>query len=442
MSINVAVIGTGYVGLVSGACLADLGNNIFCIDNNKEKISSLKKGDIPIYEPGLDEVIRRNVDAGRLSFSCSIEDSIGKIDAVLIAVGTPTNSKTGEADTSYVFAAVEEIAEKLKKSVVFITKSTVPVGTGKAITKLIKDIRPDLDCCVVSNPEFLREGSAVYDFMNPDRIIVGTEDDIGRELMQKLYQPLVGKGQPLLFTNIPSAELIKYSSNAFLATKIAFINEIADMCEKTGANIDLVSKGMGMDSRIGPDYLKVGPGFGGSCFPKDTMALVSMAKQNGSSAKIVDSVIKSNEKRKIDMAEKVIAAFDGDVRGKSIAVLGLTFKANTDDMRDSASLIIIPELLKKGAILKLYDPEGMPQAKKILDDFNSNKELLWCDSAQEAVADSDAVVIVTEWNEFINIDLGWLKGQLKQPLLIDLRNLFSISEMKTLGFKYISLGRN
>lgn len=441
MSVRILVVGTGYVGLVSGACLADLGSEVICVDKNSAKIDTLKAGDVPIYEPGLQEIITRNVDSGRLSFAYAADECLNSIDAVLIAVGTPTDPEGGKADTSFVFSAIEELLEKLEHPVVFITKSTVPVGTGKKIAALIQEKRPDLPCSVVSNPEFLREGSAIYDFLHPDRIIVGTNDKKGRELLQEIYEPLVGRGQALLFTDIASAELIKYASNAFLATKIAFVNEVSDMCERTGADIDLVTKGMGMDQRIGSAYMQVGPGFGGSCFPKDTRALASMAAEYGSDLQIVSSVISSNESRKNSMASKVSAALDGNVKGKTIAMLGLTFKANTDDMRESASLSIIPQLVQEGARLKLYDPEGMEQAKEALLREGLETQLIWAETMEDCVSKADAVVIVTEWPEFQDMDMAWLKHQLTTPLVIDLRNLFSPKEMKLAGFKYISLGR-
>jgi UDPglucose 6-dehydrogenase len=436
VSAKVVVIGTGYVGLVSGACLADLGNRIVCIDKDHTKIDALRSGIIPIYEPGLEEVITRNVEAGRISFEYEPDEALNDTDAVLLAVGTPTDSETGRADLRYVFGAVEEVISKLSKPIVFITKSTVPVGTGSRILDLIKNKRPDLDCCVVSNPEFLREGSAVYDFMHPDRIIVGTHDEVGQQLMQTLYQPLVGRGYPLLFTNIPTAELIKYASNAFLATKIAFINEVADICEGTGAQVDLVTKGMGMDERIGGKYMQPGPGFGGSCFPKDTLALTHIANDAQAPSQIVDAVIASNDDRKKRMVEKIVAAFGGDVKGKRVAILGLTFKANTDDMRYSASLVIIPALVEAGAEVRVYDPQGMKQAKMLLD-----QDISWCLTKNEALSGADGAVIVTEWDEFLEIDLLELKAQLASPLLVDLRNLFPSEEMKAHGFTYVSIGR-
>jgi UDPglucose 6-dehydrogenase len=439
MTASILVIGTGYVGLVSGACLADLGNNVICIDNNQSKIDQLHQGAVPIYEPGLEEVIARNVTAGRLSFDSKLGYHLESVDAILIAVGTPTDPESGKADTSYVFAALETVLAQLTKPVVFITKSTVPVGTGKKIAQTIQEKRPDLACSVVSNPEFLREGSAIYDFLHPDRIIVGTNDEQGRTLLQRIYEPLVGRGQALLFTDIASAELIKYTSNAFLATKIAFINEVADMCESTGANIDLVTKGMGMDKRIGNAYMSVGPGYGGSCFPKDTRALVSMAKDHGNDLQIVPSVIASNEARKTAMATKIITACGGDISGKTIAILGLTFKANTDDMRDSASLAIIPALVAKGAKLKLYDPQGMEQAKTLLGDIAT--KVTWCDCVDGCVAQADALVIITEWPEFSAIDPAWLKTQLSTPLVVDLRNIYDPEIMRDNGFSYLSLGR-
>lgn len=435
---KIAVIGTGYVGLVSGTCLAELGHKVVCIDNNKAKIAQLVQGHIPIYEPGLEALVRKHEASGRLSFSDQLAHAVQDVEVVILAVGTPTNEKTGRADLTYVFAAAKEVARAITKPTLIVVKSTVPVGTGQHVFKILRKYNPSVLCQVASNPEFLREGSAVEDFLKPERIIVGTVDDVAKETMNLLYEPLIQQGYPLLHTNIVTSELIKYASNAFLATKIAFANEMADICEGSGANIELVVKGMGMDARIGSQYMKPAPGYGGSCFPKDTLALTSIAKDAGSTASIVEAVIRSNGKRKYQMANKVAAAFDGKLKKKTLAILGLTFKANTDDMRYSPSLPLIEQLLKKGAHLKLYDPVGMQEAKKII---GNSKQIQWCKSLDEATAGADGCVIVTEWDEFKQMSLTRLKTAMAGLVLIDLRNILAPDVVKDAGFDYVSIGR-
>lgn len=433
---KLVVIGTGYVGLVSGACLSELGNNVICVDKDESKINKLLKGQIPIYEPGLETIVERNLASGRLAFTTNLKEALKGADCVLLAVGTPTDEEKGRADLSFIFAATEEVAKHLEKSLVVITKSTVPVGTGKKVYNLLREKRPDLDCHVVSNPEFLREGSAVEDFMKPDRIIIGVECETGKDIAQRLYQKLIGEGYPVLFTNIPTAELIKYSSNAYLAMKIAYANEIADVCEGVGANVELVIKGMGMDKRIGAKHMKPGPGYGGSCFPKDTLALTGIAEDAGFPVQIVEAVIKSNEQRKERMADKIIKAVGGDVKNKKIAILGLTFKANTDDMRYSPSLSIIPKLLDAGARVSAYDPVGMDESKKFLQ-----RNIEYCSNAISAIKGADAMAIITEWDEFRHLDLNKVKKSLKGPVIVDLRNIFDQEKVEEAGLKYFSIGK-
>lgn len=432
------VIGTGYVGLVTGACLADLGCKVTCVDTNEQKIAMLLQGEIPIYEPGLQEVVQRNQAIGLLSFSADIYEAIEEADNVFLAVGTPTDETNGSADLSYIFKAVEMIADNITKDCVVIVKSTVPVGTGAKIKEIFLQKCPEFEVNVVSNPEFLREGSAVKDFMEPDRIIVGTNSGKARETMRRLYWNLIDRNVPIVFTDVQTSELIKYASNAFLATKIAFINEMADLCEKTGANIEDVAKGMGMDKRIGMKYLLPGPGFGGSCFPKDTLALDYMAKQAGVPSQIVDSVILSNNQRKQSMAEKVLTSYGESIKGKTVAILGTAFKANTDDMRYSASIDIIQRLHKEGAKIKAYDPVAIEEAKQVF----SNVIIEWCQSSEGALAESDVAVIITEWDEFKQIDLAEVKNIMNRPLIVDLRNLLSPSIMEKHGFEYVSIGRD
>lgn len=437
---KLVIIGTGYVGLVSGACFADIGHEVVCVDKDASKIATLQAGGIPIYEPGLEELVQKNVKLGRLGFSVAIKDALEGADAVLLAVGTPTDEASGRADLSFVFAATREVALALDRPVVVITKSTVPVGTGLKLLEILQETRPDLKCEVASNPEFLREGSALEDFMRPDRIIIGAESPHTKNIMQMLYSPMIGSGTPILFTNIATSELIKYASNAFLAMKIAYANEIADICENVGADIDMVVKGMGMDSRIGNKYMQAGPGYGGSCFPKDTNALTHIATDAGAPTKIIEAVIAANDARKENMTFKIIAACGGKVADKKIAILGLTFKANTDDMRYSPSLVIIPELIKAGAKVKAFDPVGMNEAKKLLK-YQDN-ELVFCANATQALTEADAVVILTEWPEFKELDLGQLKKLLSHPIIIDLRNMLDGAKAVELGFKYVSVGKN
>ena len=430
---RIAMIGTGYVGLVSGACFSEFGHNVICVDKEAGKIEALRGGRMPIYEPGLQEVVADNVKAGRLSFTGDLAGSVQQADAVFIAVGTPSRRGDGHADLTYVFKAAEEIADALDGYTVVITKSTVPVGTGKLVEKTIRAIRPDADFDVASNPEFLREGSAIEDFRRPDRVVCGTTSDRAIAVLRELYRPLFLNETPMLFTSRETSELIKYAANAFLATKITFINEIADICEAVGANVQDVARGIGLDGRIGAKFLHAGPGYGGSCFPKDTMALLKTAQDVGAPSRIVEAVADVNEKRKERMAEKVEKAFGG-VAGKTIAVLGLTFKPNTDDMRDAPSLVILPHLAQKGAKIRAYDPEGMNEAKKHLD-------VDLCQDAYQALDGADGVVILTEWNEFRALDLRAAKRLLKHPLMVDLRNIYRPDEMKKAGFAYISIGR-
>jgi len=430
---RIAMIGTGYVGLVSGACFSEFGHHVVCVDKDMSKIDMLRAGRMPIYEPGLEEVVADNVKAGRLSFTGDLAGSVKEADAVFIAVGTPSRRGDGHADLTYVFGAAEEIAASLNGYTVVITKSTVPVGTGKRVEDTIRAIRPDADFDVCSNPEFLREGSAIEDFQRPDRVVCGTTSDRARSVLRELYRPLFLNETPMLFTSRETSELIKYAANAFLATKITFINEMADICEKVGANVQDVARGIGLDGRIGSKFLHAGPGYGGSCFPKDTLALLRTAQEVGAPTRIVEAVQSVNEERKERMAEKVVAAFGG-VRGKTIAVLGLTFKPNTDDMRDAPSLVILPHLVKEGARVRAYDPEGMTEAKKYLD-------VEMCPDAYAALEGADGVVILTEWNEFRALDLKTAKRLLKQPLMVDLRNIYRPDEMAKSGYSYISVGR-
>jgi len=430
---RIAMIGTGYVGLVSGACLSEFGHEVACIDSDAGKIDALNAGRIPIFEPGLDEVVAANVKAGRLSFSRELVPAVKSADAVFIAVGTPSRRGDGHADLSYVYSAAEEIARGLDGYTVIVTKSTVPVGTGSEVEQIIRRARPDAEFDVASNPEFLREGSAIEDFRRPDRIVVGAESERARAVMREVYRPLYLNETPIVFTARETAELIKYAANAFLATKITFINEMANICEKVGADVQDVARGIGLDGRIGSKFLHAGPGFGGSCFPKDTLALLKTSQAVGAPTRIVEAVVDVNEQRKADMAEKIIAAV-GDVRGKTIAVLGVTFKPNTDDMRDAPSLVILPALQARGAKIRAYDPEGTAEAKKHLD-------VTFCADAYEAIEGADALVILTEWNEFRALDLARVKSLLKTPLIIDLRNIYPPKQMAEAGFRYISVGR-
>jgi UDPglucose 6-dehydrogenase len=430
---RIAMIGTGYVGLVSGACFSEFGHHVVCVDKDASKIDALNNGRMPIYEPGLDDVVADNVSAGRLSFTTDLKDSVKNADVVFIAVGTPSRRGDGHADLTYVFQASEEIAAAIDGYTVIITKSTVPVGTGQKVEETIRRIKPNADFDVASNPEFLREGSAIEDFRRPDRIVCGTTSDKARAVLRELYRPLYLNETPMLFTSRETSELIKYAANAFLATKITFINEMADICERVGANVQDVARGMGLDGRIGSKFLHAGPGYGGSCFPKDTLALIKTADLIGAPSRIVEAVASANDARKERMTTKILDAFGG-VKGKTIAVLGLTFKPNTDDMRDSASLVILPELAKQGATIRAYDPEGMTEAKKLLD-------IEMCPDAYAALEGADGVIILTEWNEFRALDLRAAKRLLKRPLMVDLRNIYRPDEMAKAGFSYVSVGR-
>ncbi|MEO1568910.1 MAG: UDP-glucose/GDP-mannose dehydrogenase family protein [Pseudomonadota bacterium] len=432
---RVAMIGTGYVGLVSGACFADFGHVVTCVDKDASKIERLNRGEIPIFEPGLDALVASNVRAERLLFTTDAADAVRDADAVFIAVGTPSRRGDGHADLSYVYAAAEEIAGLIDGFTVVITKSTVPVGTGDEVEAIIRRTRPDSDFAVVSNPEFLREGAAIKDFQIPDRVVVGTDNERARDVMRELYRPLFLNETPILFTSRRTSELIKYAANAFLAVKITFINEMADLCEKVGANVQEVSRGIGLDGRIGRKFLNAGPGYGGSCFPKDTLALTKTANDFGSPVRIVDTVIAVNDARKKAMAAKVVAAMGGDVSGQTIAVLGLAFKANTDDMRDAPSLDIVPALIAAGAHVKVYDPEAMEEARKLMDGPK------YCDGPWHAVEGAHAVVFVTEWHQFRALDLNRLKDEMVGDVIIDLRNMYDPSDMERRGFSYSSIGR-
>ncbi len=432
---RVAIIGTGYVGLVSGACFADFGHTVTCVDKDAGKIEKLKNGVMPIYEPGLDSLVASNVKEERLFFTTDAKEAIKGADAVFIAVGTPSRRGDGHADLSYVYGAAEEIAQLMDGFTVVVTKSTVPVGTGDEVEEIIRKTRPDADFAVVSNPEFLREGAAIKDFKIPDRVVVGTDDPRARDVMKELYRPLFLNETPILFTSRRTSELIKYAANAFLAVKITFINEMADLCEKVGANVQEVSRGIGLDGRIGAKFLNAGPGYGGSCFPKDTLALTKTANDYGSPVRIVDTVIDVNAARKKAMADKVIAAMGGDVKGKTIGVLGLAFKQNTDDMRDAPSLDILPALQAAGARVVAYDPEAMKEAAHLL------KNIEFADSAYKAVDGADAMVIITEWDQFRALDMGRIKAAMKGNAVVDLRNIYSPEDMAKRGFAYTSIGR-
>ncbi len=432
---KIAMVGTGYVGLVSGACFSEFGWDVVCVDNNPDKIAMLEDGRMPIYEPGLEDLVERNVAAGRLTFTTDLESAVKGAQAVFIAVGTPSRRGDGHADLSYVFQAAEDIARHADGYTVLVTKSTVPVGTGREVMKRIRAVRPDAEIEIASNPEFLREGSAIEDFMRPDRVVIGADTERAAEAVSALYRPLYLRDTPIIKTSLETAELIKYAANTFLATKITFINEFADLCEKVGADVQDVAKGIGLDGRIGSKFLHAGPGYGGSCFPKDTAALVRSARDAGAPISIVEQVISVNDNRKEAMARKIIDACGGDVSGKTIAVLGLTFKPNTDDMRDSPSLVIVPRLIEAGATVRAFDPVGMDEAKKALDGP------VWCRDAYDAMDGADAVAIVTEWNEFRALNLERVKSLLKKPVMIDLRNVYRPQQMREAGFDYVSIGR-
>ena len=433
---RVAMIGTGYVGLVSGACFADFGHKVTCIDKDASKIARLERGEIPIFEPGLDALVASNVKEGRLSFTTEAGQAVREADAVFIAVGTPSRRGDGYADLSYVYAAAEEVAGLVDGFTVVVTKSTVPVGTGDEIEAIFERVRPDAEVAVVSNPEFLREGAAIEDFKRPDRVVVGTTDARAQEVMRELYRPLYLNETPILFTERRTSELIKYAANAFLALKITFINEMADLCEAVGADVQQVSRGIGLDKRIGGKFLHAGPGYGGSCFPKDTLALVRTASDAGAPTRLVETTVAVNDARKLRMADKIITALGGDVAGKTVALLGLTFKPNTDDMRDAPSLSIVPALQAKGAKIRAFDPEGMHEAEKMLSD------VAFATGAYEAAQGADVVVIVTEWDPFRALDLERLKAAMTTPVLVDLRNVYRPEDLREKGFTYASVGRS
>jgi UDPglucose 6-dehydrogenase len=432
---RIAMIGTGYVGLVSGACFSDFGHVVTCVDKDAAKIEQLRNGVMPIFEPGLDALVARNVEAGRLFFATEAGPAVRAADAVFLAVGTPSRRGDGFADLSYLYEAAREIAAELDGFTVVITKSTVPVGTNDEVEAIIRAIRPDRDFAVVSNPEFLREGAAIEDFKRPDRVVVGTDDERAQRVMRELYRPLFINQTPIIFTGRRSAELIKYASNAFLATKITFINEIADLAEKCGADVQEIARGMGLDRRISRTFLHAGPGFGGSCFPKDTAALTAIGERHDARLRIVETVIAVNDARKRAMADKVVAACGGSLAGKLIAVLGLTFKPNTDDMREAPSLVIVPALAAQGAHVRTYDPHGMAEARKLLPTLDTALDPYAC------VDGADAMVIITEWEEFRALDLARVKAALRQPVVIDLRNIYEPADMAARGFRYVSVGR-
>ena len=432
---RIAMIGTGYVGLVSGACFSEFGHTVECVDKDAGKIEKLKAGTMPIYEPGLDELVAGNVKSGRLTFSTGLEDAVEAADAVFIAVGTPSRRGDGHADLSFVYAAAKKIAAALNCYTVVVTKSTVPVGTGREVERIIREANPKADFDVVSNPEFLREGAAIGDFMRPDRVVIGTQSERAREVMRQLYRPLFLIETPMLFTTRQTAELVKYAANAFLATKITFINEIADLCEAMDADVQDVAKGIGLDGRIGSKFLHAGPGYGGSCFPKDTLALIQTAAAAKHPLRIVEAVAEVNAARKEKMAARIVAALGGSAKGKTVAVLGLTFKPNTDDMREAPSLAIVPALVEAGARGRGYAPEGMGEAKALLEGAT------WCADAYDAAKGADALTILTEWNEFRALDLKRLKTAMKAPVIVDLRNIYKPAEMAAAGFHYTSVGR-
>ncbi len=433
---RIAMIGGGYVGLVSGACFAELGNDVAVVEVDAAKLTSLREGGIPIYEPGLQPLVADNARAGRLSFGDDIAAAVAGVDAVFIAVGTPTRRGDGHADLSYVFAAVEQVARVLTGYTVIVTKSTVPVGTGRRIKEILRSVRPDLEIDVASNPEFLREGSAIPDFMRPDRVVIGVETDRAREVLRQLYRPLYLIEAPILFTNLETAELVKYAANSFLAMKVTFINEMADICERAGADVHDVARGIGLDGRIGRKFLHPGPGFGGSCFPKDTLAMVRIAQDHGTPSRLIEAVVAVNDARKASMAARVIAAAGGSLRGKTVAILGLTFKPETDDMRDAPSIPIVGRLAEDGAVIRAFDPAGMDQARPMLPD-----SVIYCADAMDAVKGADVLVVVTEWNEFRAIAPERLREAMRGDLIVDLRNMYEKAAMLAAGFRYQSIGR-
>ena len=433
---NVVMIGAGYVGLVSGACFAEFGADVICLDKDKAKISALLEGEVPIYEPGLADLVKRNIAAGRLSFSIELADTVPAADLVFIAVGTPTRRGDGYADLKYVYAAAAEVAAYLQDYTVIVDKSTVPVGTAREVQRIIRKSNPSADFDVASNPEFLREGSAIGDFMRPDRVVLGVESERAEARLRELYRPLNLMEAPIHVTDLESAEIIKYAANAFLATKISFINEISQLCEKTGADVHSVAKGMGLDGRIGKKFLHAGPGYGGSCFPKDTVALIRMAQEHGVSSRIIESVVEVNASQKARMVSKIRQALGGSEADKTIAVLGLTFKPETDDMRDAPSLAILPALADKGAIIKAHDPQGMEEAKPLLPD-----SIAYMDSIDQAIEGADALVLITEWNQYRGLDLAKIKSMMKGNVFVDLRNVYEKDLMLEHGFEYTCIGR-
>lgn len=432
---RVAMVGAGYVGLVSGACLSDFGHEVVCVDRQADRIERLNRGEAPIFEPGLEALMVKNASAGRLSFTTDLAAAIDGVEAVFIAVGTPTRRGDGHADLSYVFAAAREIAEHARADAVVVVKSTVPVGTNREVARLLAEARPDLRLVVASNPEFLREGAAIEDFMRPDRVVVGAECDAARETLRRLYSPLSLRETPILFTGLETAELIKYASNAFLATKITFINEMADLCEKVGADVQGVAKGVGLDRRIGSKFLHPGPGYGGSCFPKDTMALTRTAREHGAPSLIVETVIEVNAARKRRMAERIVDALGGSAAGRRVAVFGATFKPNTDDMREAPSLTIVPALIGAGAEVAICDPEGEREGAPLLPGAR------WTLDPYEAAGGVDAIVVLTEWNMFRGLDLGRLRALARGDALVDLRNVYRREEAEAAGFRYWGVGR-
>ncbi len=432
---RIAMIGTGYVGLVSGACFSEFGHHVVCVDQDRDKVQRLRRNEIPIYEPGLDSLVARNATAGRLTFDSDLTKAVGDADLVFIAVGTPSRRGDGHADLSFVREAARQIARALKGHTVIVTKSTVPVGTGREVADIIRQTNPKADFDVVSNPEFLREGSAIDDFMRPNRVVIGAETERGKDVMRQLYRPLFLIETPILFTGLETAELIKYAANGFLAMKISFINQIADLCEKVGADVHDVARGIGLDGRIGSKFLHPGPGYGGSCFPKDTRALVEIARQAGAPLSLIEATDNFNEARKAQMVDRVRQAVGGSLQGKVVAMLGLTFKPNTDDMREAPSLAIGPALVEEGATVQAPDPEGIAEARKLMPD------LTYCDDPYAAMNGADALVLVTEWNSYRALDLRRMKATLKQPIVVDLRNIYRPAEMRAAGFQYSSIGR-
>jgi len=433
--LRITMIGSGYVGLVSGACFADFGHDVICIDKDQRKIDALNEGRMPIFEPGLDDLVARNVKAGRLSFGTDLVEGVSSADAVFIGVGTPSRRGDGHADLSYVYAAAEEIGRAITGFTVIVDKSTVPVGTGDEVERIIRETSPDADFAVVSNPEFLREGAAIDDFKRPDRIVIGSDDERALAVMRQVYRPLHLNKSPIVEMSRRSAELTKYAGNAFLATKITFINEIADLCEKVGADVQDVSRGIGLDGRIGSKFLHAGPGYGGSCFPKDTLALLKTSQDYDAPQRIVEAVVAVNDNRKRAMGRKIIHAMGGDVRGKTVAVLGLTFKPNTDDMRDSPAIAVIQALQDAGAKVQAHDPEGVEQAKLVLDKVD------YREGPYEAMEGADAVAILTEWDAYRALDFDRVKSLLSQPVLVDLRNVYNPAEAAAAGFSYTGIGR-